>query len=429
MIRRGALLALDELITLTQDSQKLLLELEVREREATGISSLKVRYNSVFGFYIELTKTHAHKAPAHYMRKQTLANAERYTTDELAVLEEKILSARSRRDQLEFEIFSGLRQEVLQHSGELLQLARLWTRWDGLSSLAWLALERKYCRPRFDDQAALHLVRSRHPSVEQEMSGEFVPNTITLQPGSCMLLTGPNMAGKSTLMRQVALTAMMAQIGSYVPADDACLPLFQHIFTRIGASDFLSEGLSTFMVEMSETSEILKSVGPRSLVVMDEVGRGTSTYDGMSLAQAILEYMVGQKKPYLLFATHYHELTGLAQLFPQIHNAHMSVLEKGQQIHFQHTLRPGPANRSYGIHVAKLAGLPSAVTTRAQQILHGFEGQGGAQLSFATAAAPASAEPTVVPAWLEEVKGLDLSHMTPLEALNKLSQWQREASS
>ncbi len=437
MIQRGAVKELDELITLTQDSQKLLLDLEAREKESTGISSLKVRYNSVFGFYIELTKTHAHKAPTHYLRKQTLTNAERYTTIELNVLEEKILSARSRRDQLEFEIFSNLRSEVIAHAGDLLQLARLWTRQDVLSALAWLALERKYCRPEFSEAGALHLEHGRHPAVEQEMSAAFVPNTVTLQPGSCMLLTGPNMAGKSTLMRQVALTAIMAQIGSFVPADRAELPLFQHIFTRIGASDFLSEGLSTFMVEMSETSEILKSVGPRSLVVMDEIGRGTSTYDGMSLAQAILEHMVAQKKPYLLFATHYHELTGLAQLYPQIHNAHMSVSEKGGEIQFQHSLRPGPANRSYGIHVAKLAGLPGSVTGRAQQILNGFEGRGASsgQLSFGDALAMPAEEPDTsellpvapaLPAWVAEVKELNLSQMTPLEALNKLSQWQRD---
>ncbi len=425
MIRRGAVSELDELITLTQDTQKLLLELEARERQSTGITSLKVRYNSVFGFYIELTKTHAHKAPDHYMRKQTLANAERYTTLELNALEEKILSARSRRDQLEFEIFSKLRQEVVALAADLMQIARAWTKWDVLSALSWLALERKYCCPQFAATGTLNIELSRHPVVEQHAA--FVPNSVRIEPGGCMLLTGPNMAGKSTLMRQVALTAMLAQIGSYVPADSATLPLFQQIFTRIGASDFLSEGLSTFMVEMTETSEILKAVGPRSLVVMDEIGRGTSTYDGMSLAQAILEYLVASQRPYLLFATHYHELTNLPNIYPQIFNCHMSVQEKGGEIQFLHTLQKGPAGRSYGIHVAKLAGIPQSVTQRAQEILNGLEGQKGAQLSFAEAS-ESIVNPNP-PAWTEEFKSLNLSGMTPLEALNKLFEWQREVSS
>jgi DNA mismatch repair protein MutS len=434
MIRQGVHPELDELIRLTQDSQKLLLELEGREKQETGISSLKVRYNNVFGFYIELTKTHADKAPKHYRRKQTLTNAERFTTDELDRLEEKVLSARSRRDQLEFEFFSQLRGQVIQNAPLLLALARVWTRWDVLSSLAWLAVERGYHRPVFNAEGLLNLELCRHPVVEQTLGQGFVPNTIHLTPGECLLLTGPNMAGKSTLMRQVALNAILAQIGSYVPAEKAELPLFSEIFTRIGASDALNEGLSTFMVEMTETAEILKRVGPQSLVIMDEIGRGTSTYDGMSLAQSILEYLVASKKPYLLFATHYHELTGLGRIHPQIHNAHMTVSEKGGQIQFLHTLVKGPANRSYGVHVAKLAGLPASVTARAQQILSGFEAQGvgGAQLSFADAfSAPPANEPVPAEApWLmNEVKNLNLSSMTPLEALNKLFEWQREASS
>lgn len=431
MIRQGVHPELDELIILTQDSQKLLLDLETREKQETGISSLKVRYNNVFGFYIELTKTHADKAPKHYRRKQTLTNAERFTTDELDRLEEKVLSARSRRDQLEFEIFSQMREQVIQNAPLLLALARVWTRWDVLSSLSWLAVERGYHRPTFNGDGVTNLELCRHPVVEQTLGKGFIPNTIKLMPGECMLLTGPNMAGKSTLMRQVALNAILAQIGSFVPAEKAELPLFTEIFTRIGASDALNEGLSTFMVEMTETAEILKRVGPQSLVIMDEIGRGTSTYDGMSLAQSILEYLVANKKPYLLFATHYHELTGLGRIHPQIHNAHMTVSEKGGQIQFLHTLVKGPANRSYGVHVAKLAGLPSSVTARAQQILNGFESQGGGgkQLSFADAFSSPPPQAPEVPALVDEVKNLNLSSMTPLEALNKLFEWQREASS
>ncbi len=382
-----------------------------------------------------MTKTHANKALAHYRRKQTLTTAERFTTDELDQLEEKILSARSRRDQLEYEIFSQLRQKIIELAPELLRISRLWTRWDVLSGLAWLALERDYVRPQFSQDGRLHLELCRHPVIEQTLKSGFVPNTVSLEPGDGLLLTGPNMAGKSTLMRQVALIAVLAQIGSFVPAQTAVLPLFNEIFTRIGASDALNEGLSTFMVEMSETSQILARVNERSLVIMDEIGRGTSTYDGMSLAQAILEYLLSEKRPYLLFATHYHELTGLSQIFPQLQNAHMSVQERGGQIQFLHTLQKGAANRSYGIHVARLAGLPSKVTLRAQSILSSFEGRGGdggTQLSFTDPVA----EPMFAPQlsstsslWVEEVKGLNLSQMTPLEALNKLFEWQREVSS
>jgi DNA mismatch repair protein MutS len=427
LIRQGVAAELDELIMLTQNSQKLLLELEEREKRATGVASLKVRYNNVFGFYIEMTKTHADKAPGHYRRKQTLTTAERFTTDELDQLEEKILSARSRRDRMEFEIYSQMRQQVIELAPELLRVARVWTRWDVLSALAWLALERNYGRPDFNGEGHLHLELCRHPVIEQTLKSGFVANTVRLESGDGLLLTGPNMAGKSTLMRQVALIAVMAQIGSFVPAQAAHLPMFEEIFTRIGASDALNEGLSTFMVEMTEAARILNRVNSRSLVIMDEIGRGTSTYDGMSLAQAILEYLLSERRPYLLFATHYHELTGLSQIFPQLRNAHMSVQEKGGQIQFLHTLRMGAANRSYGIHVARLAGLPAKVTSRAQQILSGFENPaGGTQLSFTDSPTCEIAAP---PAWIEEIKALNLSQMTPLDALNKLFEWQRNVDS
>lgn len=432
LIRRGAVPELDELIDLTQNAQKLLVELEARERQLTGVSSLKVRYNNVFGFYIELTKTHAHKAPESYRRKQTLTNAERFTTDELSTLEEKVLSARARRDQLEYEIFLKLRQEVMDLMFELLRLSREWTRWDVVSSLAWLSHERGYTCPVFNEEESLHLELCRHPVVEQTLKSGFIPNTVSLDPGDCLLLTGPNMAGKSTLMRQVALIVLMAQIGSFVPAQSAKLPVFEEIFTRIGASDALNEGLSTFMVEMSETSQILKRVNRRSLVVMDEIGRGTSTYDGLSLAQSILEYLVSEKRPYMLFATHYHELTGLSGLMPQIHNAHMSVHEKNGEIRFLHTLQDGPANRSYGIHVARLAGLPHKVTARAQSLLKAFEESGGSVQMSLTPQQPYDEPPApeaATPDWLEDLRKLNLSQVTPLEALNKLFEWQREVSS
>ena len=377
-IRTGVLPNLDELIELSENAQKLLLELEAREKENTQISSLKVRYNNIFGYYIEVTNAHKDKVPDHYKRKQTLTNAERYVTQELHELETKILSSRDRRVQVEEKVFSELREYVLSLGPALLNLAQKWSELDVLSSLAWLAMEQKYIRPEFTGcesgtNRELKLESSRHPVVEQEVQRTFVPNNVNLDAGECMLLTGPNMAGKSTLMRQVALTAIMAQVGSFVPARRARLPIFHQIFTRIGTSDSLSEGLSTFMVEMMETAEMLKGAGPNTLVVLDEVGRGTSTYDGMSLAQAILEFLMAQAKCMTFFATHYHEMTDLAQQHPRIHNAHMGVQERGQDIHFLYTLKTGPANKSYGIHVAKLAGLPDEVVERSKQLLKEHE--------------------------------------------------------
>jgi DNA mismatch repair protein MutS len=428
MIRKGVKADLDELIVLSENAQELLLNFEAREKEQTKINSLKVRYNNVFGYYIELTKAHAEKAPNHYRRKQTLTNAERFTTPELAELEEKILSARSRRADVEYEIYLELRQEVLTVSHSILDFARALAEVDVISGLAWLALERDYKKPVLGSNE-LNLQHSRHPVVEQERLKNFVPNTITLDNGTAMLLTGPNMAGKSTIMRQVATIAIMAQIGSYVPASEASLPIFTKIHSRIGASDSISEGLSTFMVEMKETAEIVRSADERSLIIMDEIGRGTSTYDGLSLAQAILEFLVSDKKPYLFFATHYQELTSLPEVWPQIRNAHMSVQEKRGEIVFLHTLKEGPANRSYGIHVAKLAQLPSAVTSRAEKLLKGFEQlqqSPSSQLSLMPLEIPEVVPEVEKHEVLEQIRDLPLSKMTPLEALVKIDEWQRK---
>jgi DNA mismatch repair protein MutS len=429
MIRRGVRTDLDELIDLSENAQALLTKFEMREKEQTKISTLKVRYNNVFGFYIELTKMHAEKAPEHYRRKQTLVNAERFTTPELAELEEKILSARARRGDLEYEIYLELRAEVLRLTPEILDFAKLLAEMDVDSSLAWLAMERGYRRPKLGSER-LRLTHSRHPVVEQERLKTFIPNTIVLEKGGSLLLTGPNMAGKSTLMRQVAVIAIMAQMGSFVPVEEAELPLFTQLFSRIGASDLMSEGLSTFMVEMKETAEIIKAADSRSLIIMDEIGRGTSTYDGLSLAQAILEYLIKDKRPYLFFATHYQELTALPEVWPQIQNGHMSVQEKRGEIVFLHTLKAGPANRSYGIHVARLAELPTAVTLRAEKLLAGFESERaglGPQLSLipilADTAPQISAEFALL---LDEIKSVDLSKMTPLEALNMINGWQQK---
>ncbi len=379
-IQRNVNDELDRLIELSENSQKLLVELETRERETTGITSLKVRYNNVFGYYIEVTKTHLDKIPDHYKRKQTLANAERFITQELQELEERILSSREKRVRLEEEIFQSLRTAVLRSGQFLLSAAQKWSDLDVISSLAWLALEQKYTRPILKEQVqdspglnAIVLRGSRHPVVEQEVERAFVPNDLSLSRGECLLLTGPNMAGKSTLMRQIAVTVLMAQVGSFVPASYAELPLFHQIFTRIGASDSLSEGLSTFMVEMQETAEMLKMSGPDTLVILDEVGRGTSTYDGMSLAQSILEHLVRVAGCTTLFATHYHELTILASEYAQVRNMHMAIHEQRGEIQFLYTLRAGPASKSYGLHVARLAGLPESVIQRAEKLLKNHE--------------------------------------------------------
>lgn len=376
-IKRGVNAELDGLIELDENSQGLLFELESRERQVSGISSLKIRYNNVFGYYIEVTNTHLDKIPEHYKRKQTLANAERFVTQELHELEGRILSAREKRARLEDEIFQQLKSAVLRNGQQLLAAAQVWSELDVVSSLAWLAIEQKYCRPVLKDGggslAAIVLRGSRHPVVEQEVERAFVPNDLTLSLGDCLLLTGPNMAGKSTLMRQIAVTVLLAQVGSFVPAQHAELPIFRQIFTRIGASDSLSEGLSTFMVEMKEAAQMLTCSGPDTLVILDEVGRGTSTYDGMSLAQSILEYLVQSVRATTLFATHYHELTALDSVYSQVRNMHMTIHEQGRDIHFMYTLRSGPASKSYGLHVARLAGVPEVVIERAEKLLAAHE--------------------------------------------------------
>jgi DNA mismatch repair protein MutS len=445
-----------ELVTLAEESQRILLELETREREKTGISSLKIRYNNVFGYYIEVTNSHTQKVPDHYKRKQTLANAERYITQELHELESKILSSRSQRVELEESIFNELRKHILSSSPQIRVATQAWSELDVVSSLSWLAIENKYVRPQFNSGAGadanrLSLKSSRHAVIEQEVKAKFVPNDIELSAGHCLLLTGPNMAGKSTLMRQVAVIALMAQIGSFVPCNEANLPVFDKIFTRIGASDSLAEGLSTFMVEMKETAEMLLNANEKSLVILDEVGRGTSTYDGMSLAQSILEYLVTAKKPIVFFATHYHELTQLEEQFKTIKNGHMQIEEKASkdqsadfasEIRFLYALRPGPANKSYGLHVARLAGLPSSILKRAESLLSGFEEAKGHDITATGFNVAATlAQPAQLPllfqlnesderlkAIADDIQDLKVSSMTPLAALNKISEWQQKLS-
>ncbi len=432
-IARGFNQVLDELIDVATHSQTKVRELEAREKEATGIQSLKVRYNNVFGFYIEVTNTHKSKVPLdRYQRKQTLTNAERFVTDELNELEKKVITAKTKRADLEIEILDDLKGRIRSSLRPLLQLADQLNQLDLVTGLSWLALENSYVRPTLVAEGAIDLKGCRHPVVEQMMAGAFVANDIVLNQGQSLLLTGPNMAGKSTLMRQVAIVSLMAQLGSFVPARQACLPLVDKIFTRIGASDFLTEGLSTFMVEMQETAEMLEQATPQSLVILDEVGRGTSTYDGMSLAQSILEYFLRRLKSYTLFATHYHELTNLESRYPdQLLNRHMAITEKQGQITFRYHLAEGPALKSYGIQVAKLAGLPKEVIQYANQILKKLEsGQEGTtpQLGLWDNRVEEAEEVARDHEIIENLRTLEIQKLTPLDALNTLAKWQQEHS-
>lgn len=430
-IRAGFDSHLDELVRYATNSQGEVRDLENQERQLTGISSLKIRYNNVFGFYIEITNTHKSKVPTdRYQRKQTLANAERYITDELNELEKKVVTAKTKRIDVELEIFADLKKQIITIIGSLYALADECNQLDVYTALAWLALEQSYVRPQFQDNGAIELESSRHPVIEQSVATPFIANNIVLKPHQCLLLTGPNMAGKSTLMRQVAVTCIMAQVGSFVPASKANLPVVDKIFTRIGASDSLTEGLSTFMVEMQETAEMLSGATENSLVVLDEVGRGTSTYDGMSLAQAILEYFLRKLKSYTLFATHYHELTGLETRYPDILvNKHMAISETDGKISFRYQLVSGPAQKSYGIHVAKLAGLPDELIKYAGQLLNRMESQ-SQEKYFLPKLEPkiVKIEAPVDHQLLDSIRKLEIQKLTPLDALNKLAKWQQELS-
>lgn len=444
-IKKGYKPELDEVLELADETQSLISKMEQEEKKQTGISSLKIRYNSVFGFYIEVTKTHSDKVPSHYIRKQTLTQSERYTTEPLQTLEEKVLSAKSKKIELELREFANLRQILIQSSKDFLNLCHHLSELDVLTSFAWLAVERNYCRPEFVESGDVWIEESRHPVVEQSSDVSFKPNTISIKAGHGLLITGPNMAGKSTIMRQVALAVILAQVGCFIPATQAKLPIFEQMFTRIGASDSLSQGLSTFMVEMTETAELLNQADSKSLVILDEIGRGTSTYDGLSLAQAILESLL-EKKCLFMFSTHYQELTVLDQTFGHLKNVHMGAVRQDAKIVFQYILKTGPAERSYGIDVAKLAGVPTGVTTRAETLLKKYESQRKLshtpQMSFNIGVTPnpsqgsdtlgmpdqKSDEPKVDPKVLEVIQGLKdfpTSQVTPLEALNEIAKWQK----
>src|SRR5665213_387051 len=376
LIRDGFDANLDELRTATRNGKEWIAKLQQDEMTRTGIASLKVRFNSVFGYYIEVTKSNLDKVPPHYLRKQTIANGERYITPELKEMEGKILGAEERSQKLEYELFQRLREEVLQQLPRLQQTAAALAQLDVLAAFAETARLYNYCRPEIGDEGVLEIRDGRHPVLEQNLGEErFVPNDAQLNRTGhqIMLITGPNMAGKSTFIRQVALITLLAHTGSFVPAAAARIDLVDRIFTRIGASDDLARGQSTFMVEMSETANILNNATPRSLIILDEVGRGTSTFDGLSLAWSIVEHLHNAAGAKTLFATHYHELTELAGRLPRVKNYNVAVREWNDQIVFLRKILPGGTDKSYGIQVARLAGVPRPVLDRAMEILGNLE--------------------------------------------------------
>ncbi len=443
IIKKGFNHELDELIDISRDGKSYLAQLEAKEKQATGISTLKVSYNRVFGYYIEVSKAQAKSVPAHYVRKQTLVNAERYITDELKTFEAKVLGAEERRAALEYRIFNDIRAEVIKNNVELQLLAQFLARIDCLTSFAETADQNNYTRPQFNTDGIISIEEGRHPVVEKMISAErFVPNSIRLdnQDNQVLIITGPNMAGKSTVLRQVALLAIMSQMGSFVPAAHLTMDIVDRIFTRVGALDNLSQGQSTFMVEMQETANILNNATARSLVIMDEIGRGTSTFDGLSIAWAVAEYLhdlqdVGVKT---LFATHYHELTDLAQVKTRVKNFNIAVKEWNDEIIFLRKLVEGGTNRSYGIQVARLAGIPAQIIGRAKKILaniekgeHNVNGspifvesekatdkKGGRQLDLFR-----KPEHAII----EKLQNMDLSKMTPIEAMVSLNELQENA--
>src|SRR5580704_11820493 len=373
-IRSGYHAGLDELRDLSRNSRQYIAQIELRERARTGIQSLKVRFNNVFGYYLEISKPNLHLAPSDYERKQTLVNAERFTTPELKELESKILDAEEKMLTLEREIFQELRLFAAEHAARIRQTAAAIAELDVTCALAQVAAENRYVRPSFTDSGEIRIVAGRHPVIEKLAEREalrFIPNDLYFDTESQFIavITGPNMGGKSTYLRQTALLVILAQMGSFVPADSAALSIVDRVFTRIGAADNLARGRSTFMVEMTETAVILNTATPRSLVVLDEIGRGTSTYDGLALAWAVVEHIHQRIRARTLFATHYHELTELADQLPGVVNLHVSVKEAGDQVIFLRKVEPGRADRSYGIEVARLAGLPVSVVERAREIL------------------------------------------------------------
>ncbi len=432
IIRSGYSAELDGVLERSSHAREWIANLEAVERKRTGIKTLKVGYNKVFGYYLEITKANAEMAPAEYIRKQTLVNAERYITPELKEYETLVLNAEERIREIEARLFREVCARLAQASAVMLSTARAIAHIDILASLAEVAALNGYTRPIVEIEDCLVIQDGRHPVVEQSLSGErFVPNDTIYEEGERVrVITGPNMSGKSTYLRQVALIVLMAHIGSYVPARSARMGLVDRIFTRIGAQDEIHAGQSTFMVEMVETANILHHATTRSLLILDEIGRGTSTYDGVSIAWAVIEYLHNHPKlrSKTLFATHYHELTQLADLLPGVRNYNVAVSEADGKVVFLHKIIPGGADRSYGIHVGQLAGLPKPVIQRAAEIMGQLEASSGkAVKARSTSPHQLALFPKTNPL-IEELKSLDLNAITPIEALTHLYDWQRRFS-
>jgi DNA mismatch repair protein MutS len=434
-IRAGFHAELDELRDLSRNGRQVIAQIEARERTRTGIQSLKVRFNNVFGYYIEISKANQHLAPADYERKQTLVNAERFTTPELKDYERKVLDAEDKILTLEKELFAEVRKFAASHAQCIRATAAAVAEIDVTAALAQVAAENRYARPTFSDDGEMRILAGRHPVIErleQQDSGRFIPNDLFLNSSTDLIaiITGPNMGGKSTYLRQAALISILAQMGSFVPADSATLPLTDRIFTRIGASDNLARGRSTFMVEMTETAVILNTATPGSFIVLDEIGRGTATYDGLALAWAVVEHIHARTRARTLFATHYHELTELAGQLDGIRNLSVSVKEAGDRIIFLRKVEPGKADRSYGIEVARLAGLPLRVIERANEVLRLHE---RTERVVTEELSPAPAQPVQIQLFeplnygiAERIRNLNVDQLRPVEALRLLAELQDE---
>jgi DNA mismatch repair protein MutS len=439
VIASGIDAQLDELRDISRNSKQYIAQIEQRERDRTGIGSLKIKFNNVFGFYIEISKANLHLAPADYERKQTLVNAERFTTPELKEYESKVLDAEEKIVEIERRLFAELRVAIAAEARRVRATALALAEVDVLASMAHLAAVRDYCRPHFDDSGDLEIQGGRHPVIEQpELTGSndrFVPNDLYLDASShtLLLITGPNMGGKSTYLRQTALIVLMAQMGSFVPSRNARLGIVDRIFTRIGASDNLARGRSTFMVEMTETAAILNTATDRSLILLDEIGRGTATYDGLAIAWAVVEFLQKHTKAKTLFATHYHELTDLETLLPSVRNYHVSVRETGGNVIFLRKVEPGAADKSYGIEVAKLAGLPNEVITRARQVLAEHENAEHRATEELAASEKSQGSPMQLTIFtpvsnvvLDRLREADIDSLSPREALNLLYELKKQ---
>ncbi len=436
MIKEGYNEKLDELKKLSLHGKDWIAEMQQKERERTGIKSLKIGYNSVFGYYIEVTKANLSQVPADYIRKQTTANGERFYTPELKEKEAMILSADEKKMALEFELFNEINSQIAARSKELQTTAQAIAELDVITNLAEVAVNNRYVRPEINDSCNILIRNGRHPVVEYAVAGGFVPNDTNMdcQENQFLLITGPNMAGKSTYMRQTALIVIMAQLGSFVPASYASVGIVDRIFTRVGAFDDLASGQSTFMIEMIELANILNNATPKSLVLLDEIGRGTSTYDGYSIAKAVVEFIHNKDRVGIrsLFATHYHQLTAIEGALKRVKNYHIAVKEEGSDLVFLRKIIPGATDKSYGIHVARLAGVPLKVTQRAKEILKevengsGIGGRGKDSARYTQLVLFEPEAPKESPL-IEELKKLNVDAMTPLEALNALAEMKKKA--